>query len=93
MAKISLRKKHSKPQSEVRAMVDELARSLGKRYDATTRWESDSAVLIKHSRLNGRLEIYEDEVVVEVKLGMLAGAFKGTIESELRRALDEKLSS
>jgi putative polyhydroxyalkanoate system protein len=31
------------------------------------------------------------EVRIEVKLGMLAGAFKGTIEAELRKALDEKL--
>lgn len=93
MATISLRKKHSKPQTEVKAMVDDLAQSLGRRYDATTRWEGDNTVLIKHARLNGRLEIHKNEVVVEVKLGMLAGAFKGTIESELRRALDEKLSS
>ncbi len=92
MAKISLRKKHSKSQSEVKAMVDDLARSLAERYDASTRWEGDHAVVIKHARLNGRLEILSDEVLVEVKLGMLAGAFKGTIESELRRALDEKLS-
>lgn len=74
-------------------MVDDLARSLGARYDATTWWEGENVVVIKHARLNGRLEIHKDEVAVEVTLGLLAGAFKGTIESELRRALDEKLSS
>ncbi|WP_372750458.1 polyhydroxyalkanoic acid system family protein [Litorivivens sp.] len=92
MAKISLRKKHTKPESEVKTMVEELARSLAQRYDAKTRWDGDNAVTISHPRLNGRLQIHRDEVTIDVKLGMLAGAFKGKIESELRKALDEKLS-
>ncbi|MBB3046519.1 putative polyhydroxyalkanoate system protein [Litorivivens lipolytica] len=92
MSRISLSKKHNKPESDVRHMVGELVESLARRYDAKAVWEGDSSVKIDHSRLSGRLDILPGEVRVDVKLGMLAGAFKGKIESELRKALDEKLS-
>lgn len=92
MARISLSKQHNKPEGEVRAMVEDLAESLARRYDAKAVWDGDNSVKIDHSRLSGRLDILPGEVKVDVKLGMLAGAFKGKIEAELRKALDEKLS-
>ena len=92
MARISLSKKHDRPEQDVRQMVDELAQSLARRYDAKAVWSGDSSVKIDHSRLSGRLDILPGEVRIEVKLGMLAGAFKGTIEAELKKALEEKLS-
>ena len=91
MARISLSKKHSKPEAEVRQMVEELAQSMARRHGAKTAWNGDNSIRIDHSRLSGRLDMLPGEVRIEVKLGMLAGAFKGTIEAELRKAIDEKL--
>ena len=91
MAMISLKKTHSRPEAEVRGLVDELAASLKQRYDVEARWVNDSTVKIDHSRMSGKLTLQPNLVSIEVKLGFLAGAFKGKIESELRKSLDEKL--
>ncbi len=56
MAKISLRKKHTKPESEVKTMVEELARSLAQRYDAKTRWDGDGTGLVNITVLAVLLE-------------------------------------
>ncbi len=66
--------------------------SLEQRYDVQAVWVDSNTVKIKHSRMSGRLSLAPNQVNVEVKLGLLAGAFKGKIESELRKSLDEKLS-
>lgn len=88
---ISLKKAHSRPEAEVRGLVDELATSLKQRYDVDTVWIDDRTVKIHHSRMSGKLILQPNMVSIEVKLGLLAGAFKNKIESELRKSLDEKL--
>lgn len=91
MATISLKKAHSRPDAEVRGLVEELAASLKQRYDVQAVWLDDHTVKVDHSRMSGRLTIQPNQVSIEIKLGLLAGAFKGRIESELRKSLDEKL--
>ncbi|MFT5577066.1 MAG: putative polyhydroxyalkanoate system protein [Bermanella sp.] len=92
MATISLRKTHSRPEPEVRALVEELAASLTQRYDVEAVWIDDNTVKINHNRMSGKLSMQPNQVCIEVRLGFLAGAFKSKIESELRKSLDEKLS-
>lgn len=92
MATISLKKAHSRPEPEVRALVEELAASLKQRYDVNAVWVDDHTVKISHNRMSGKLSMLPNQVCIEVKLGFLAGAFKSKIESELRKSLDEKLA-
>ncbi len=92
MATISMKKAHSRPESEVRALVEELAASLEQRYGVKAVWTDDNTVKIHHSRMSGKLSMQPNQVNIEVKLGLLAGAFKSKIESELRKSLDEKLA-
>ena len=91
MATIFLRKSHSRSDAEVRKLVDELAASLEQRYGVEAVWIDDSTVKIDHARMSGKLSLQPHQVNIEVKLGLLAGAFKNRIESELRKSLDEKL--
>jgi putative polyhydroxyalkanoate system protein len=41
--------------------------------------------------VDGRIALQPGQVHVDAKLGMLFSALKGTIESELRRVLQERL--
>ena len=91
MSTILLKKVHSRPEEEVRGLVEELAASLKQRYDVDAVWLDDYTVKIYHSRMSGSLRMQPNQVSIEVKLGLLAGAFKGRIESELRKSLDQKL--
>lgn len=91
MSTISLKKSHTRPEPEVRALVEELAASLKRRYDVDAVWLDERTVTISHSRMSGRLRMEPRQVCIDIKLGLLAGAFRSRIESELRKSLDEKL--
>ena len=91
MSTISLRKSHARPEPEVRALVEELAAALKQRYDIDAIWLDERTVTITHSRLSGQLRLEPRQVCIDIKLGLLAGAFRSRIESELRKSLDEKL--
>ena len=48
-------------------------------------------VCFKRSGVNGTLAVTRDKFELNAKLGFLVGAFKGTIESEIVKNLDDLL--
>ncbi len=88
MAGFRMTKPYTMPKDELRAAAEGLARSLEREHGVRSRWDGDS-VQIKGAGLDGRLSFHDDLIDVSVKLGLLTSAFKGLLQAEVKRYLDE----
>lgn len=91
MATIHITKSHQLDLETVRANVQELADMLVEKLAAEYQWEKDRLVF-KRSGANGFVRIGNQELEVEVKLGMLLTPLKGTIERTISDFLDQRLT-
>jgi putative polyhydroxyalkanoate system protein len=91
MSGIDIRHSHSLPHAKARKAVEEIARKLAERFDVEYRWEGDD-LLFTRSGVDGRIALKPKELHVTAKLGFLVSAFKGPVESEIRRVLEERFT-
>lgn len=92
MSNISLRQRHNKNPDELRELISQMAKKLDERYQITSRWLNDDQVEVARSGIKGRITLSDNEVKVDIKLGLMMGAFKSKIESEISRSMAEKLA-
>jgi putative polyhydroxyalkanoate system protein len=55
-------------------------------------WQGDT-LLFKRSGADGSIAVSDDQVRVELKLGLLLSAMSGTIKREIEQVLDKSLSA
>ena len=91
MATIHITRSHHLDPDVVRDRVQELADKLSEELSAKYTWEKDRLVF-KRSGANGYVRLGEQELEVEVKLGMLLSPLKGTIEKTITDYLDQRLT-
>ncbi|NVJ61887.1 MAG: polyhydroxyalkanoic acid system family protein [Gammaproteobacteria bacterium] len=92
MADIQLSKSHQMTQQEARSKVDELTQQLETDLGLSTKWLDDNRLSFERSGAKGLITLQEQQVTVEVKLGFLLKAMKGTIEKELEKSLTQAFS-
>lgn len=90
MATIDLQHAHSLPHDQARQAVEQAIARLGQKLGIDYRWEGDT-LLFARPGVDGRIALLPGAVHVTASLGMLFSAMKGTVESELRRVLQERL--
>ena len=88
MAQFRMTKPYTMPKDELREAAEGLARNLEKQHGVRSRWDGDS-VSIRGAGVDGRLSFHDGLIDVSVKLGLLASAFKGVLQSEVQRYLDD----
>ena len=91
MATIHITKAHQLDQKTVRNNVQELADMLTEKLSAEYTWEKDRLVF-KRSGANGFVRLGDQELEIEVKLGMMLRPLKGTIEKTIIDYLDQRLT-
>ncbi len=91
MPSIDIRHPHSLPHAKARTAVQEVADKLGDRFGVKCHWEGD-VMLFTRSGVDGKIALQQEVLHVTAELGFLLGAMKGSIESEIRRVLDERFS-
>ena len=91
MAKIYLTRTHQLDQQSVRDRVQELANKLETKLSAEYQWQKDRLVF-KRSGANGFIKISNQELEIEVQLGMLLRPLKASIEKTIMEYLDEHLT-
>jgi len=91
MAVIKTTRKHSLGAETVRERVEQIAKKLQKDLDADYHWEG-STLKFSRSGASGHIAVGDRDLEVEVKLGMLLSALKGTVEKTLNDELDKQLS-
>lgn len=91
MATIHITRSHQLDEETVRDKVQELANALVEKLSAEYQWEKDRLVF-NRSGANGFVRIGDQEVEVEIKLGMMLRPLKGTIEKTITDYLDQRLT-
>jgi putative polyhydroxyalkanoate system protein len=90
MAKIHITRKHSMGKEGAKREVDQMAGELKSRLQAETRWEGDD-LLFERSGADGRIQVTDNEVTVDIELGFALSMMKGMIENQVAGYLDERL--
>jgi putative polyhydroxyalkanoate system protein len=88
---IDIRHSHSLPHAKARKAVEEVAKKLSERFEIEYEWDGDD-LYFNRSGVDGKIALTKKELHVTAKLGFLVSAFKGPIESEIRRVLDERFT-
>ena len=89
MSRIDIRHAHSLPKPKARKAVEEVAHMLAERFHMETAWDGD-VLNFSRSGVDGQIALGPKDLHVHATLGFLAGMFKDSIESEIRRVLDER---
>lgn len=91
MSGIDIRHTHTLKPAEARKAVEELAAKLADRFEMDYGWEGDR-LLFNRSGVDGFIALGAKDLHISAKLGFLLSAFRGPIEQEIRRVLDERFS-
>jgi putative polyhydroxyalkanoate system protein len=86
-----IKRNHSLGRSEARNRVDSIAESLCNKYGLSSSWEGD-ALKISGSGVNGRIEVAEQSVDVDVTLGFALMMLEGTIRTSIEEAMEKHLA-
>ena len=91
MASIKIKRKHTLSHDEVVRAVQNLADELAEKLDADYEWEGDD-LCFSRSGASGKVCVGEQDLEVDIKLGMLLTPLKGKIEQTVNDYLDENLA-
>jgi putative polyhydroxyalkanoate system protein len=91
MAKIHVTQKHHLDKAHIRQQVQQLAEKLGEELSVDYTWEEDRLVF-ERPGAKGHIEVREDEVEIEIQLGLLFTPLKGTVEKTITGYLNEHLA-
>jgi putative polyhydroxyalkanoate system protein len=89
MSGIDIRHSHSLPHTEARKAVEEVAKKLADRFDMECQWDGDD-LHFNRSGVDGKIALAPKQLHLTATLGFMMSAFRGPIENEIRRVLDER---
>ena len=90
MASIDITHRHSLSPEAARDAVEAAIVKLGQKLGIDYRWEGDT-LHFQRQGVDGQIALAPGQVHVTAKLGLLFSALKATVESELKRLLQERL--
>ncbi|WP_068824569.1 polyhydroxyalkanoic acid system family protein [Pseudomonas sp. BMS12] len=92
MSRITVERSHSLGLAAAREKAEALAERLASEYDVKYRWSGD-VLEFKRSGADGRIDVGDEHVRVELKLGLLLSALGSTIKREIEATLDKHLKA
>lgn len=91
MANIKIRRQHHLGRNVARQKVEEIAGSIQEKLNAKWSWHGDS-LTFQRSGASGSVEVGDDFVEFNVKLGMLLTPMKGAIADAIQQKVDKTLA-
>ena len=88
MAHIDITRAHTLTPKQARVAAEQAGKQLSEEFSLKYRWEGE-ALHFERTGVNGHLTLARDSVRIVVRLGLLLLPFKGRIEQEIKRNLDE----
>lgn len=88
MSHIKINRQHNLDHAAARAAAEKVADHINEKYRLRYRWEGD-CLHFERSGIDGRLQVEESEVNMDVRLGLMMLPLKYTIETEIHRYMDE----
>ncbi|UUD65968.1 polyhydroxyalkanoic acid system family protein [Pseudomonas seleniipraecipitans] len=92
MARITVDRPHNLGIEAARGKAEKLAERLAREYDVRYQWNGDT-LEFKRSGADGRIEVSEDRVHLQLNLGLLLSVLSGKIKSEIEEVLDKELQA
>ena len=89
MPSIDIRHAHSLPHAKARKAVQEVAEKLAERFGIDYDGDGDTLNFMRGG-VDGKIDLAPKSLHVTANLGFLMSAFKGPIEAEIKRVLDER---
>jgi putative polyhydroxyalkanoate system protein len=90
MAKIDVHRSHHLTHAKAKRAAETLAKDLKEKFNLAWEWSGDH-IEFHRTGLSGRLLVAPSSLDLHVELGFLLTGFKGSIEREIHRQLDEIL--
>lgn len=90
MSQIEIKKQHSLGKAGARKTAQKIADSLSREYNATCKWSGDD-LSFNATGVKGKLHVSEDDVAINVNLGLMLRPLKSKIESSIVAQLDDIL--
>ena len=87
MADIHIQRSHELGHTKARAAAEKIALHLQEKYQLNYRWE-ENFVQFKRTGVSGHMEVTDNEVMLQVRLGFLLTPLKHQIEREIHRYID-----
>jgi putative polyhydroxyalkanoate system protein len=91
MAKINIKRNHHLGLEDARTQVEKIAQSLKSELQADYQWQGNTLVF-QRAGASGTIDVGEDFIDLDVKLGMALSLMKGRIEDIITAKLDAALS-
>ena len=91
MANIRVLRKHQLDLVDIRAKAEGLADQLAARFGGQHHWREND-LHYKRSGVDACIACSVEDIVVDIKLGMMMSAVRGIIEAEVKNSLDEHLT-
>jgi len=91
MSTLRIEREHSLGLEAARGKAEAIAARLASDFGVSSQWAGDDLEL-SHSAVNGRIQVEEDRVCVELKLGLMLAAMKAPIQAKIERSLDKALA-
>jgi putative polyhydroxyalkanoate system protein len=92
LSSISIRRAHNLPRARAIEALNAVAERLQGEYAIRSRWEG-STLHFDRTGLSGTLQLSATDLTIDVELGFILGALRGSIVSGIERHLDEHLSA
>jgi len=92
MSDINLARRHSLPLAKAKALAQKTADALAEEYDLASEWHGDT-LRFHRTGVDGHMHVTESEIRLDVSLGLLLKAFKGSITRHIENQLDELLAA
>jgi putative polyhydroxyalkanoate system protein len=88
VATITVNKRHNLSHKKAKAVAEQLANDLEKRFDLAWNWEGDH-VHFQRPGVSGSMHVGTTDIRLDVKLGFLLTPLKPAIEREIHAQLDK----
>ena len=91
MSRIEIRRNHTMDHEHALKVADDLAREMDTHYEMQWGWNGET-LWIRRTGVKGEVSVKPTEIHVNLELGMMLRPFRGRIEAEVARQLDDVLA-
>ena len=92
MSRIYIQRDHELDGKTLRKRAERLAKQLQKEFGGNYRWEGNTVHYNYSGGIDARLTLQDDDILVDVKLGVLMLVLKRRLQLEIERYLDTHLA-
>ena len=92
MSRIYIQREHELDGGTLRKRAERLAKQLQSEFGGNYRWEGNTVHYNYSGGIDARLTLQENDILVDVKLGVLMLMLKKRLQAEIERYLDKHLA-